>query len=121
MTNRDNAIMSITLDSLRFYARHGVGAQEREVGNDFEVSVSVDIPPVYSDRIEATVNYAEITESVRTEMEIPSALIEHVAVRIRNALMARFPLITGGRVTVCKLKPPIPGAELKSASVTLIW
>lgn len=36
--------MTITLDSLRFYAHHGVGAQERVVGNEFEVTVSVEIP-----------------------------------------------------------------------------
>ena len=61
-TDRDR--MTITLDSLRFYAYHGVGAQERVVGNEFEVTVSVEIPPVYTDDLSATVSYADIAAIV---------------------------------------------------------
>lgn len=114
-------LMTITLDSLRFYAFHGVGAQERVVGNDFEVTVSVDIDPPCTDDLDATVSYADIAEIVKKEMAASSALIEHVAMRTRAALLRRFPAIKGGRITVAKLKPPVPGIELRSASVTLAW
>lgn len=114
-------VMTVALDSLRFYSRHGVGAQEREVGNDFEVSVEVDIDAVASDSIDDTVSYADIAAVAAAEMATPSALIEHVAARIRDTLISRFPRIRGGRVRVAKLKPPIAGMELKSASVTLAW
>lgn len=112
-------MMTITLDSLRFYAYHGVGAQERIVGNDFEVTLSVQIPATASDDLASTVSYADLAEVVRREMSVPSDLIEHVAVRISRAVEAEFPAVAGGSVKVAKLKPPIPGAELRSASVTL--
>ncbi|MDE6545060.1 MAG: dihydroneopterin aldolase [Candidatus Amulumruptor sp.] len=113
--------MTVTLDSMRLYARHGVGAQEREVGNLFDVTVSVDIPPVYSDCLNDTVSYADIADLIREQMSIPSMLLEHVAARLRDALTEHFPQITGGSITVAKLTPPIPTIQLRSASVTLTW
>ncbi len=121
MEPRQNDLMTITLDSMRFYAFHGVGAQERVVGNEFEVTVSVDLDPPCSDDLDATVSYADIAAVVSEEMQSPSDLIEHVAMRIRNRLVCTFPAIKGGAVTVAKPKPPMAGIELKSASVTLRW
>lgn len=121
MTPLPHDRMTITVDALRFYARHGVGAQERAVGNDFEVSVEIEIPPVYTDELTDTVSYADIVDIVKTEMAQPSKLIEHVAARIRDALLRRFPTIRSGRVRVAKLTPPIPGAQMASAAVTLAW
>ena len=118
-TDRDR--MTITLDSLRFYAYHGVGAQERMVGNEFEVTVSVEIPPVYTDDLSATVSYADIAAIVGEEMAEPSDLIEHVAVRIPSGYHGA---ITGsdwwwrdrGQAQTAD-----PGVQLASASVTLRW
>lgn len=121
MTATPTDRMTVTLASMRLYARHGVGAQEREVGNEFEVTVNIEIPPVYTDSLDDTVSYADIAGLVREQMAIPSMLLEYVAVRLRQALTARFPQILGGSVTVAKLKPPIPAAQLGSASVTLTW
>ena len=53
ITATDRAQNDHNLDSLRFYAYHGVGS-ERVVGNEFEVSV--EIPPVYTDDLSATVS-----------------------------------------------------------------
>lgn len=114
-------LMTITVDRLRVYAHHGVGRQERTVGNDFEVTVSVDIPPVETDHLDSTVSYAEIADIIATEMAIPSMLLEHVCCRIRDAVTASFPQVAGGRVAVSKLTPPIPGAQMGAATVTLAW
>ncbi len=73
------------------------------------MTVSVEIPPVYTDDLSATVSYADIAAIVGEEMAEPSDLIEHVAVRIRAAIMERLPAVIGGvGVTVVKHKPPIP-------------
>lgn len=121
MTKKPTDRMTVTLASMRLYARHGVGAQEREVGNEFEVTVSIEIPPVYTDCLDDTVSYADIAEVVKEQMAVPSLLLEHVAARLRHALTGRFPQILGGAVTVTKLKPPIPATQLRAASVTLTW
>ncbi len=111
---------TITIDRLRLHANHGVMDQERRCGNEFEVTVTIDIDYNGSDSIDATVNYAEAIELIRTEMSTPSDLIEHAATRIAAALRARFsPLLTGGTVTVAKLLPPIAGCRLSSVSATL--
>ena len=52
---------TIEITRLRLHAFHGVLEQERRVGNDFEVSVTVGYPVVIgSDELSATLNYAEL-------------------------------------------------------------
>ncbi len=114
---------TITLDKMRFYAYHGVMAQEQAVGNLFEVSVSLDYPfekAMADDDLSGTLDYSTAYDAIRKEMLIPSKLIEHVAGRIKAALERKFPGISGGSVTVTKLRPPIPGTTA-SASVTIAW
>lgn len=72
------------------------------------------------DILEDTVNYAEVVEIAKAEMAVPSRLLEHVVGRIRNAVMRRFPQITGGRIALRKLRPPIC-AELSAAGFAYEW
>lgn len=108
----------IRIDKLLLHAHHGVLEQERLCGNEFEVSVTMDVDYDGSDRLESTVNYAEVIGVVRREMSQPSALIEHVAARIGAAIREQFPMVKGGSVTVAKLLPPVT-ARLESVSATL--
>lgn len=115
--------VTIRINRLRLYARHGVEAQERVVGNMFEVDLELDYPAtaaVALDRLDGTLNYAEAVDTVKEVMAEPSALLEHVCGRLRDALMERWPAISRGTVTVAKLSPPI-SAPLGSVSVTLRW
>ncbi len=114
---------TITLDRMKFHARHGVLEQERRVGNTFEVSLRLDYPfadAMASDNLAATLNYAEVYEVVKREMAEPSQLLEHVAGRIRTALLREFPLISGGFIRIEKCRPPIPGIT-GSAGVEVSW
>lgn len=112
----------IEVDGLRILAYHGVAPQERTVGNLFEVSLRLEYPAALqamkSDRVEDTLNYARAVEIVREVMSVPSDLIEHVAGRIHDALMAEYPGIAGGNITVSKLAPPV-AAEMTAARFTL--
>lgn len=128
----------IRLENARFYAFHGVSDQERKVGNDFEVNVSLRVKysdVIADDRIGATVSYADIYEIVRSAMEKPRLLLETVAVSIATAISERYriissdiiccpdeylekPIVTGGVISIKKLSPPIPGFT-GSASVSL--
>ena len=61
----------IKLEEMRFYARHGVLEQERQVGNRFVVnlSLSVDVTQaVISDAIEDTIHYGHVYEAVKEEI-----------------------------------------------------
>ena len=92
----------ISLNRLRFHAFHGVMEQERRVGNDFEVSLTVDYPfekALTSDDLDHTLNYALLYDVIAAEMQQPSKLLEHVAGRIVGAVKSRFPLVKGGTVS----------------------
>ena len=113
----------IELNGLRLYAHHGVMEQERAVGNLFEVTVHLeaDLQAVMStDDLNAGISYADIFEVVKDVMAIPSKTLEHVAFRLKNALVDRFPQAAGGRITIAKITPPFP-ARLENAAFTHTW
>lgn len=113
--------IQITLDAMKFYAYHGVGAQERKVGNTFVADLVLSAPieeAVKSDAIEDTVNYAAVYEVVKREMALPSNLLEHVAGRILTALKEAFPELLAIELRLAKMNPPL-GGDVRSASVIL--
>lgn len=115
--------MYITLRNLLFHARHGVMPQEREVGQRYEVTARLELPDAASlpalldDQLTGTANYADAYATIREEMQQPSQLIEHVAERMAEALLCRFPQVTAVDVELTKLTPPIPGFDGHGASV----
>lgn len=115
--------LAIALENVRLYGLHGVGAQERAVGAEFRLDVSVTLPRpdgCMTDEIDDTVSYADIYEVVREEFSHPSRLIEHVAHRIGTKLLACFPVLQTVEVKVVKIAPPIPGFS-GHASVRLFF
>ena len=96
--------------------------QERRVGNDFEVSLTVEYPfekAMESDDLCDTLNYAELYDVIAAEMRQPSDLLEHVAGRIVGAITSHYAgKVTGGTVTVAKLHPPFK-CQLESVAVTI--
>ena len=114
---------TIEINGLRLFARHGVLAQERAVGNMFELTVHLCYPmqkALEDDDLDGTLNYAEAVEVAREVMAEPSALLEHVVWRLKNALLDRFPLIEGGMIRLTKITPPIH-AELDGVAVRIEW
>ena len=120
---------TISLRDIIVYANHGVMEQERLVGNEFSVTVSLTIeasPFMDSESnglngMDSTINYAEMAEIVVEEMSKPSALLESVALRIGKRLqsMGSTPVL-GGKVEIVKIKPPIP-IQTSGASVCYAW
>lgn len=115
----------ISLNRLRFYAYHGVLEQERRVGNHYEVSIEVCYPferALVSDDLADTLDYSRLYSIVEQEMAVPSQLLEHVAGRIKAAVCAAFPQITGGTISVTKLHPPFKCDSPQGAvSITFSW
>lgn len=114
--------LTIRLDGLRFHACHGVSEQERRVGQDFTVSLRLDVVPdsraLADDQLDGTVNYADVYAHVRRQMAQPSRLVEHAAARIARSLLADFPAIQAVHVTVLKDNPPA-GADCCGMGVEL--
>ncbi len=111
----------ILLKDLRFQARHGVGAQETLVGNEFTVNLRLrtDLTKaVQTDDVADTLSYADVFEAVRDEMSRPSQLLEHVAGRIARRLFQDFPALDAIELKLMKRNPPM-GADIDSAGVEL--
>ena len=113
----------VTIDKLQIFARHGVLEQEAITGNMFEVSVTLEydfVEAAESDDLNKTLNYAELTELIVEIMKNTRKLIETVAVDMQRAIMARWPEVKSGTLSITKLHPPIP-APTPQATVTLKW
>ena len=111
----------IYIRKLRFHAFHGVEAQERLTGNDYELSLRMHVDvskAMTSDDVADTVNYAEVYALAKQEMATASNLLEHVAGRIGQAIISRWPAIRTVEVDLAKLNPPM-GGECKGAGVEL--
>jgi dihydroneopterin aldolase len=111
----------VFLKDVRFHAFHGVMPQERRVGGDFLVNLRVGYPleqAMQSDEVSDTLNYAALYEVVKTEMMQPSNLLEHVAGRIADAVVKRFPQVTSIDLDLTKQNPPM-GADCDGAGVEI--
>lgn len=112
----------ILLENITFYANHGVLEQETLVGNVYIVNLKIKIDLTKaskSDDIDDTVNYAQVYEDVKSEMMIPSKLLEHAANRIVCRLKEKYTQIEKIEIKLSKRNPPI-GGQLDYASVVLI-
>ncbi|SFU35984.1 dihydroneopterin aldolase [Alicyclobacillus macrosporangiidus] len=105
---------SILLRNMTFYGYHGAFPEEKAMGQRFVVSLELylDLGPAgASDQLGDTVNYAAVYEDVRQVMEGPAYnLLERVAQRIAEEVLARHPRLQGIRVEIEKPSVPIPGA-----------
>lgn len=102
---------SIYIRDLRIHAYHGVLEQERRVGNDYVINITVGFPwteAALSDDVNDTLSYALLADVVAAEMAVPSNLIETVARRICDAVKERFCLVSSVSIDIRKLSPPMP-------------
>ena len=112
----------ISLNNLKFYSFHGVLEEERRLGNEYDVSLMVEVEceKVEKDELSSTVSYADLYDIITAEMAIPRNLLEKVAYEIARRTKERFPQVLSGKITVTKLRPPIEGM-LGTASVSLVF
>ena len=111
----------IFIAGLRMRACHGVLPQERTVGGDFEVSLSVEYDisrAMATDDVADTLSYADLSDLVRREMAVPSNLLEHVAGRIAKTIIERWPQVQSVSLSITKLNPPM-GADCDGAGFEL--
>jgi len=111
----------ISINDMRFYAHHGCFEQERAIGTHFRVdlSFSTDTSKAeVSDNIADTVSYLDVYQVLKAEMMIPSHLLEHVARRVGERVLAEFRAIDSVNVKISKLNPPL-GGQMDSVSVEL--
>ncbi|MBS1576564.1 MAG: dihydroneopterin aldolase [Bacteroidetes bacterium] len=105
----EEKIVMVELKHLRFYAFHGVYAEELKAGNEFEVDAKISFKTNTNliTHLHDTVNYARVYTIIRTLMEHHEPLLETVAMKIADEIHKEFPFIHSTEIRIVKLYPPI--------------
>ncbi len=101
----------LELRGLRVLARCGVGAAEREVAQPLEIDLDVVVDlglAGTTDDVGDTVDYGGVCTAAVSATTEPAALLEHVAERVADAVLAGDARIASTVVAVRKLRPPVP-------------
>ena len=103
--------VDVEIRGLSIFTHHGVTEAERETGQRLEIDVSFDVPDcdaVLTDRIEDTVDYAEVCDIVALgATERSYKTLERLCHVIAERLMERFSC-ESVRVRAAKPEPPLP-------------
>lgn len=102
----------INIEGIRLYAYHGCLPEETKVGAEYIVDVYMVCDfkeAAFKDDSNLTIDYCAVFEICKTEMAVPSKLIEHVCKRIYDKIVAQFPQLIETKVKVTKLLPPMNG------------
>ena len=111
----------LVLENMEFYSYHGHYSEEQTIGGRFMVDLVIETDlttAAETDRLDDAIDYSKVYEVVKTEMAKPSRLLEHLALRIINAVYTVSERISSVKVTVSKLNPAI-GGNMRKFSVVL--
>jgi dihydroneopterin aldolase len=111
----------ISIEGMEFYAYHGCFKEEQLIGTWFVVDLFLTTDTTsaeQTDNLHETVNYLELYQVVKREMEVNSKLLEHVGRRILKAVHDQFPSVEKARIKVRKMNPPL-GGKMDFVSLTL--
>jgi 7,8-dihydroneopterin aldolase/epimerase/oxygenase len=109
--NGTETSVEVELRGLSIYTHHGVSDAEREIGQRIEFDVSFDVPDcdaVLTDRLEDTVDYAEVCDIVAlAATERSYKTLERLCKVIGERLIERY-RCEHVRVRAAKPEPPLP-------------
>ena len=101
-------MMTIALEGIRVHAYHGVYEEEKISGNEFVVDVylkTAELAATQTDRLEDTLDYAEVYKFIVKEMEQPVDLLEYLVSGMGKRLLAKYSVVQKARLRVSKLNP----------------
>ncbi|BAV06394.1 dihydroneopterin aldolase [Filimonas lacunae] len=102
-------MLTIHLQKLRFFATHGLYAEETIAGNAFEVDAIVHYQPARLPvtRIADTVDYTRIYQVIADRMKQPTALLETIVYNIANDIIQEFALVQEVHIILHKQHLPV--------------
>lgn len=110
----------VALEGAEFFAFHGYYAIEQKIGHTFVIDVQVELASFDSldDDINDTVNYEELYQICKVEMERTQKLLETVVLNILNAIQQKYPHIVDACVRMKKIGPQL-GGKVEKAVITM--
>ena len=105
-------MLTIHLHKLQFYSFHGIHAEEKLLGNTYEVNVDIFINADKNiTALEETVNYATVYEMIRQRMNTPTQLLETIAQSLVETIYAADRRIKKISINIQKKYPPLTAIE----------
>ena len=105
-------MITIHLNKLLFHSYHGIYEEEKILGNNYEVNVSLTIESRgMINSIEQTINYESVYELIRQRMKIPSLLLETIAQDLTGEIQQLDERIKKIQVNILKKDPPMNAME----------
>lgn len=111
-----SVIQEVALRNVRFFSPIGYYKEERILGNEFFVDVSVYFPFQNPDAedLNNTVNYEELYQLLCAVMEKERKLLESAAQEILAHIQVRYAFIDEARVSIRKTTPPFGHDEVQT-------
>lgn len=112
-------MLTISLEEMKFHSGHGLYPEEKIIGNDFIVDVSIVIEDkVAVTHLSQTIDYVKVYEIIRKEMSRPAPLLETLGYSCMASIKQDFPQSKVIKIKISKLHPPM-GGEIGKSSITL--
>lgn len=113
-------MLTVHLNDLRFFARHGVFDGEPLAGSEFEVQlqVSYDEKDIRFNDLNNVLDYVELYDIVKKRMAMPTPLVEEIAESIIRKIRHEYSFVKEVSISIFKLQPPIENFQGK-VGVTL--
>ena len=102
----------IFVNNAGFFCFHGCLHEESVIGAEYLVNIMVETntdDAEKNDNLKSTVDYVDIYNAVKTEMDKPSKLLEVVMERIISSINKLDKNIVSVDVSIKKVNPPIGG------------
>jgi dihydroneopterin aldolase len=102
-------MLSIHLHNILLYGYHGIYEEEKLLGNEFELNITIKHSPqrLPVKHLADTVDYITVYELVKKRMAIPTPLLETLATEIAQQILAQFSLAEEVFLSIRKLHPPV--------------
>lgn len=106
-------MLYVHLHHLRFFGHHGVFEEERILGNEYELNLTVGFEPkvVPVTQLEETIDYTRLYELVKRRMHQPTPLLETIATELVAEIRSMDNRISRISVSIQKLYPPVNSFE----------
>jgi dihydroneopterin aldolase len=102
----------IKLTGLKFHSLIGHFDEEKIIGTNFNINIYIKVntkKSAISDNLTDALNYVDVYELIKSEMEKKCNLVENATYRILKKLFLTFPQIKKIKIEVSKLFPKIGG------------
>src|SRR5436190_22565330 len=102
-------MFTIHFNHLKFFSYHGIHDEERILGNDYEVNVSLSFEAAENiTTLKQTIDYVTIYELIKKRMDVPTALLETLAEDLVQRIYSADQRIRSISVSIEKKNPPLP-------------